>query len=223
MIREARADEDVKLDVAEHLAWDDRVDASDVKTQVVEGVVTLEGSVPSRRSLRVAESDALGVRGVLSVDNRLTVKPPEGLALPTDSMISDDVHYLIRLYPEINIADLKVAVIGGVVRLQGSVDSYWKKTWLEELAEGVTGVQTVRNELSVVPSDDMVDKAIAERIESALARSARVDATNVTLNVEEGNVHVFGSVRNHGAREAVLEACGYTRGVRHVESHLGIG
>jgi osmotically-inducible protein OsmY len=223
MIRECRKDDDVRADVVDHLEWDERVDASNVKVGVSNGVVALTGSVSSRRSSQAAECDALELQGVKSVDNRLKVRPPEGLALPTDSMISDDIHYLVRLYPEINLADLHMRVRSGVARLKGSVDSYWKKAWIEELASQVTGVLAVRNELAVVPSDDMLDKTIAEHITAALSRNISVESSDINVNVEKGEVHVFGTVRNQAAREAVLNACRYTRGVRRIESHLTIG
>jgi len=47
-----------------------------------------------------------------------------------------------------------VEVVGGVVKLEGTVDSSYMKLQAEELASAVMGVRSVQNELQVLPSGD---------------------------------------------------------------------
>jgi hypothetical protein len=68
-----RSDERVREDVCERLSAHGRLDCSDIEVSVDGGEVTLEGTVANRRSKRLAEDLADGVRGIVDVHNRLTL------------------------------------------------------------------------------------------------------------------------------------------------------
>ena len=70
----ARSDERIREDVSEHLADDETIDAGDITVEVSDGVVTLSGSVDTRRLKHRAEDIADCCSGVKDVQNRLTVK-----------------------------------------------------------------------------------------------------------------------------------------------------
>ena len=69
----SRTDADIQRDVIESLYWDTRVDAADVGVLVDDGRVTLVGTVPTYRARAAARDDALVIRDVTEVDNRLAV------------------------------------------------------------------------------------------------------------------------------------------------------
>ncbi len=69
-----RSDERIKEDVSERLSSDDEVDASEVELEVKNGIVTLTGTVCSRREKRLAEDCCEDVSGVKDVTNHLRVK-----------------------------------------------------------------------------------------------------------------------------------------------------
>jgi hypothetical protein len=71
---ESRSDERIRADAADALWYRSDLDASDIDVNVKAGTVTLEGTVPSRRSKRIATEVARGVRGVRYVHNRLRVR-----------------------------------------------------------------------------------------------------------------------------------------------------
>jgi osmotically-inducible protein OsmY len=66
-----RSDDRIREDVCDRLSADDELDASDITVTVSTGEVTLEGTVPDRRSKHRAEDLADSVAGVLDVHNRL--------------------------------------------------------------------------------------------------------------------------------------------------------
>ncbi|MGY6271350.1 BON domain-containing protein [Achromobacter denitrificans] len=70
-----RTDERVREIVCEYLAHSG-LDVSDVSVSVAEGCVTLEGSVPDRRSKHRIEDSADACPGVRDVDNRIRIAPP---------------------------------------------------------------------------------------------------------------------------------------------------
>jgi hypothetical protein len=72
-----RSDESVFEDACGRLSDHGWLDAGDIEVRVENGEVILEGTVPDRRSKRLAEDLVAGVRGVWDVHNRLRV-PREG-------------------------------------------------------------------------------------------------------------------------------------------------
>jgi len=69
-----RPDERIWEEVNERLEEDGEIDATDISVQVVNGEVTLEGTVGGRRIKRLAEDLAESVRGVRDVHSRLRVE-----------------------------------------------------------------------------------------------------------------------------------------------------
>lgn len=75
-----RSDESIREDVCEALAYEGRVDATDITVEVKNGEVTLEGEVADREQKRLAEELAARCRGVEDVHNRLRLHRDEPTA-----------------------------------------------------------------------------------------------------------------------------------------------
>lgn len=71
-----RSDERIQDDVNDRLTWHGYLDARDIEVRVDDGVVTLSGTVDSRRAKRMAEDVADNVPGVWDVNNNLTIREP---------------------------------------------------------------------------------------------------------------------------------------------------
>jgi len=69
-----RADDVIREDVCEALAYQHELDASDIEVAVKDAEATLTGTVRDRHAKRAAEHFAEGVRGVDDVHNRLTIQ-----------------------------------------------------------------------------------------------------------------------------------------------------
>ncbi len=74
-----RSDERILEDVCERLTQHGQLDASDIKVDVNNGEVTLNGNVNSRRDKRVAEDIADTVSGVNDVQNNLHVNKQQNM------------------------------------------------------------------------------------------------------------------------------------------------
>ncbi|MFP4071883.1 MAG: BON domain-containing protein [Desulfovibrionales bacterium] len=215
-------EEKIKRDVVEQLYWDDRVDASQVLVRVFEGVVTLSGTVSSRQARESAEQDAWVISGVMKVQNLIEIEPLGELTIPTDEEIRKHLENLYVLNPDIESATVYVSVEDGVAGLRGTVDSYWKKLKAEQLASEVRGIRRVVNELSVVPTNTISDKAIADRVMDALERNMNVDAGSVDVTVEEGIVVLSGRVLTPNSYWSAQQTAMFTSGVREVHNKLTI-
>lgn len=217
-----KTDEIIKKDVVDQLFWDDRVDASNIKVDVSKGAVTLSGNVPNHNALRSALEDTFALREVRSIVNNLIVEYPGSQSLPTDYNLRTNIEGILLLNSSIDSSEIDVNVQDRVATLEGSVDSYWKKLKAEELTFDVTGIMGVNNLLSVVPSQDVLDKTIAEDIIKAFNRNVFIDVNDVDVQVEDGMVTLFGTVQDWSAQQAALNIAKYTSGVRDVKNDLTI-
>jgi hypothetical protein len=69
-----RPDDRIQEDVCERLTHDPEIDAGEIEVGVLNGEVTLSGTVPDRTTKHAAEDVVYGVSGVKEVDNCLRVK-----------------------------------------------------------------------------------------------------------------------------------------------------
>jgi osmotically-inducible protein OsmY len=83
-----RSDERIREDICDRLSDDDEVDASDITVSVKEGIVTLEGTVPDRRTKHRAEDIADSTSGVRDVSNSLRAR--KGLIQEFSDKLSGD-------------------------------------------------------------------------------------------------------------------------------------
>ena len=216
----ARLDENIKADLVDELYWDDKVDASDVKVEVSDGKVILSGTVPNYSARTAALNDAWMIDGVIEVHNFLIVQLPSTFTIPSDAEIESGADLTLDWNPVIDTDDIDVSVADGVVRLDGSVDAYWKRWKAEDLVSDLKGVIDVENHLTVVPEGDFLARDIASDIESALERNLYVDAEKVTVKVEDGKATLTGTVPSYYARGRAYSAAAYTPGVVEVDNNI---
>ena len=204
------------------LARDTRIDASKIEVTVDNGRVTLSGEVPTLLGKSAATDDALAILGVTEVNNLTKVNYPPSFTLPTDEEIKENVLSRLIGSPDLDLSDLDVTVDAGVVTLKGTVDTYWKKSFLEDLVAFEAGVTFIENHVAVVPTDDLLDKAIAEDIVASLEERAIVDVDDVDVSVSDGVVALDGSVPNWAVRQTAANAVFYTAGVKTLNNNLVI-
>lgn len=217
-----RSDEAIKRDIMDEMYWDYRVDAADVKVEVDDGKVTLSGTVPSYTARIAAENDSWMIRDVKDVANRLRVKFPKTFTVPSDEEIRTNATRALAWNPDVYSLDIVVSVTAGMVKLEGTVDSYWKRWKAEDLVSDLRGVIDVENHLAVVPSDEFVDKEIAKDIEDALDRNIYVDAESITVKVENGKATLTGTVPTYYSRNKAYSSAAFTPGVTEVENEVVI-
>lgn len=214
------SDDAIRTAVVDELAWDSRIDASGITVHVNGGLVFLTGTVPSYGALSAAENDALGVSGVLGVDNELRVELPASLPVPSDTSIAENIALKLEIHPDLDASNIHVAVTAGVVMLTGTVPNHWEKQAAAQLTAGVRGVIAVENDLAVVPTAMVADETIAEAVVAALTRSGLVAAANVDVTVSRGVVQLRGKVSTAAARQVADRAASHTEGVTRVVNQI---
>lgn len=120
--------------------------AGDIVVETQEGVVTLNGAVPSLEHKRLAGVLAWWVPGSRDIINGIAVEPPE-----TDS--PDKIEAAVRIAldhdPFMDAADIRVGVRHRIVRLTGAAADDRQRHMAECDAWYVFGVDDVINEIKV--------------------------------------------------------------------------
>lgn len=218
-----RTDADIQRDVMESLYWDTRVDAADIGVLVDDAHVTLVGTVPTYRARAAAREDALVVRDVAAVENRLSVEISSQLDTPRDEELSATVEDVLAADPDLAAADIEVAVHDGTVRLTGSVPTFWERELARSVIVTLPGVRGLTNELVVVPAGDHDDVELARAVAATLTRNRHVDLSDIDIGVSKGHVTLSGQVEDDTVRQQVLDAARYTEGVTEIEDLLQVG
>ncbi len=122
--------------------------SGEIEIEVTDGVVILNGSVPSLASKRLAGVLAWWVPGSRDVINGIVVEPPEDDA---PIQIEEAVRIALEKDPFLDSSQIRVGVRGTVVRLTGLVPSEAARDAAEWDAWYVFGVDDVINEIAVGP------------------------------------------------------------------------
>lgn len=217
-----RSNEDIKNDIMDSLARDSRLKSHDVKFEISNGLVVLTGSVQSYKAREAVESDVWKISGVTAIDNRLDIVFPPGYRKPADEAILESVNDLLSWDPDIFLERITAFVHEGRVILEGSVDMLWKKIRAEELVRNTGGVLAVVNKLAVVTSGDVTDERIGQEITGLLNRNSALNVNTVSVEVQNGNVRLTGTVSNRNAFDIAEDIARYTQGVTNVDNQLVI-
>jgi hyperosmotically inducible protein len=209
--------EQIEKSIIDYLYWDPRVDASDVDIEVRNGHVKIKGLVPNDGARQGVEQDVSAIPGVVSLESDLAVKPSPNLPILTDEEIQENVERFIWANPNIDPSTIDVSAKEGFVTLTGTVDVYWKKLFVEQIAD-VRDVRGIINRLSVVPSAGILDQEIAQDITGAINRIAGGGTASVDVKVDRGRVTLSGPVPNRRVHRAVRKAAVSTPGVIDLDS-----
>jgi osmotically-inducible protein OsmY len=201
------------------LADDRLVHADAIAVEAIGDEVILRGTVGSPVQQAEAVRTARAVPGVERVDDMLHVRP-----LGYNRRIDADTEaaVLAALIEDDDRAatGIDVAAHGDSVTLTGSVELMAQRDHAERVALRVAGVEHVRNELRVlrmVSADD-----VAERVTDAIGLDAIVGADRITVDVNDNDVTLTGTVRSPQQRAAALAAAANAPGVADVRDEITV-
>lgn len=236
-----RGDERVREDVCDRLTADGRVDASDITVHVQNGEVTLEGTVDDRAMKRRAEDTTDAVDGVRQVHNRLTVQNENRSNEEMQPFQWGGERGWRGWDPE--------AGRGGFATRERGNDQGRERGYGAAVAGGYAGYDqpdrhrdsmrqgrpaSMRDEqrgawLGEEPgrfgrrgpkgyqrSDDRIREDVCDR----LTADDGVDATNVSVSVQGGEVTLEGSIDDRSMKRRAEDCADAVAGVRQVHNRL---
>jgi len=225
----SRSDEEIRKNVVEALLYDAATDSYELKPEVKDGVVTLDGTVQSYREKQLAVYVAKSVKGVKEVNDNIVLdskseRPDEQIVADVRSVIDNDV-WLTNSFIATDVKD-------GVVTLTGTVGSAAQHNRASMLA-WTAGVKSVNAErLNVEPWAQSIDqrkKAVAtddrqieQAVHDAFVYDPRVYSLNPSVDVDKGVVTLTGVVDSLKARRAAEQDARNTIGVWRVKNLLKV-
>jgi osmotically-inducible protein OsmY len=225
-----RGDAELRQRVEAALRENPATESWEIRTTVIDGVVTLEGTVESWTEKQLAGRVAKGVGGVVGLNNRLGVVYP---VHRSDEEIRQDVAERLRWDARVQDGLIEVEVDEGQVRLSGIVGSAAEKRqagW-DSWVAGVEGVDDSGlevkwwvgdSDLRHDPTPPKTDAEIAAALGRALGYDPRVPAAGVTPGADGGWVTLRGVVSDLAAKRAAERLARHTTGVVGVTNRIKV-
>jgi osmotically-inducible protein OsmY len=213
-----KTDLELRQDVERELAWDPKVDASNIAVTAKNGVVTLTGQVRYFIDRCEAEGVAKRVFGVTGIADDIEVTL--GGTRPNDTDLTERVLHTLSSNVSVPSDMIRPVVRDGWVTLEGKVQWHYQKTAAAEAVRYLQGVKGVTNSITI---DNPVEPLeVGKRITEALTRNARIDARQISVRASGHTAILDGSVRSVVERDEAEMAAWSAPGVNLVENHLSV-
>lgn len=123
-------------------------------------------------------------------------------------------------------ADVNVDVYRGDVKLSGFVDNANDKARAAEVARGVEGVKSVKNDIAVGESSSagevVDDTVLTAKVKTALIASPDTKAHQINVETKDGVVQLSGFVDSNSAKSAATSVAKSVTGVKDVKNELSV-
>ena len=211
-------DSQLRQDIIAELEFDPSFGGEHIGVAVDKGVVTLGGHVESYAEKLAAIAAARRVKGVHAIAENIEVHCPYEKKT-TDDQIAKRARDILKWDVLVPPNAVDVLVHEGWVTLSGNVNWYFEKISAEDDIRKLSGVRGIANMIAIKPPIDSAD--VKSKIDSALKRHGEIDATAISVSVENGNrVVLAGTVGNWSERRAIEDAAWSAPGVASVEDRL---
>jgi osmotically-inducible protein OsmY len=170
----ALSDNDIAKAIRRFIGEDPALVGQTADIVVVEGIVSLSGSVTNLLARDKAGEIARTIRGVRAVVNRITVDA----STRTDDEIKSDVMRALLGDRAVRVNTLGASVKGGIVTLSGATDSWQDKALLLDEAKAVAGVRGVEDTVVFKPGgaprpESEIASEVKRRIDNDCGSMAR--------------------------------------------------
>lgn len=236
----------ITAEVRAHYFGSDAVKAQNIDVETNDGVVTLQGSVPTSAAKTEAANLARRVSGVTDVRDELTIEETATATTETDednpNWITARVEAQYFRNETLKPSSIDVSTSNkGVVTLEGTVPSEAGRTEAVQIARSTDGVTDVRDELDVrmtnasgerasasasdaaqEVSETITDSWITAKIQSKYFLDPDVKGRHINVDTNDGVVTLRGNVGSYSERRQAASMARSADGVREVRDELRV-
>jgi len=149
----------------------------------------------------------------------------EAKSAVSDSWLTSKTKIALFADERVKGREVRVETVSGQVFLRGKVDSDEAKTAAEEIAKGVDGVKSVKNDLQVVPPAARTavtadDKQITKAVTATLARDPQLK--KIDVRTDAGVVVLSGEVQSMAQSAKASDLAHRVDGVKSVKNELRV-
>jgi osmotically-inducible protein OsmY len=174
--------------IEQELKIDKAVSAHLLDVSVEEGVVAVSGTIDNLLARDRAIEIIASIRGVRGIVDRIEVVPVK----QTETQIRKNLLTAYALNPVIEVLEIDFSILGDIVELNGTVDSWTEKQLAERTAKGVKGIAKIINNIVVEPKQKRPADEIEAEIQKRFEIDPVIDEDNVSVMVEDGRVILEG-------------------------------
>ena len=214
-----KSDTQLQHDVLDELEWEPSIDASKIGVTAKDGVVTLTGTVHFYPDKMEAERVAKSIAGVKAVANDIEIRLP-GASERNDTDIATAALNALKWHTSMPEDKVKVTVRNGWITLEGQVDWQYQRDAASDAVRVLVGVKGVANSITLAAKPKPKD--VRAKIESALKRSAEVDASHVRVETHNGTIVLKGKVSSWSERSEAERVAWTAPGVATVDNRLAV-
>ena len=228
-----KTDQQLQHDVLAELEWEPSVDATQVGVSVVDGIVTLTGSVKNFADKWGIEHAAQQVDGVHSLAIGIDVMLP-GMHERSDADIARAAENVLKWMTYAAPDRIKVKVEKGWITLTGGLDAEHQRQAAQSAVRhlmGVTGVSDqmttsgrAQFDLGPLPNAELAPNSssgmVKQGIVEALNRRAKTSTESIAVEVDGHHITLRGRVNSWAERELVKRSAWATSGVTQVTDHM---
>ncbi|MCA9156743.1 MAG: BON domain-containing protein [Planctomycetales bacterium] len=221
-------DIDIVHDVQQRLEHNATIETKHLHVTCLDGQVTLDGEVADYAEEQEAGLVASEVRGVRGVNNYLISKYS---GKHSDDQIERDVWAALNRDVYLSGLPFNVNVKDGEVTLTGKVGNAYEKSRASDEIHQIEQVKAVNNRLAVDPSLGNgvrtghtwpSEEALQASLKEDLDHDSRIDAADITVDVEYGHAVLDGSVTTNREKRIAEQDAYDIVGVTSVANHLTI-
>jgi len=140
-------DRDIRAAVYEELFTDPLIDTENIVVEVLDGAVSLTGTVPAQAQCAEATAAAHRAAGVIGVDNLLAVAIPFA-GFEDDAALAQSANRALAANGSVP-AGVTAAAREGSIFLTGTVSHSVQRVAAEDTVAAVAGVLSITNEIEV--------------------------------------------------------------------------
>ena len=214
-----KTNEELEKKVIDALNWEPLLLGAEIGVLVIDGIVTLTGSVNSYVKKEEAEKAAKNVLGVKAVVEKIEVVLNDRTH-KSDNEIAQEIINTFKWHWDIPSERVQVRVENGWVYLSGSLEWNYQKEAAKKAVRVLIGVKGIVNNIMIISlSKDRINK---KDIEDAIERNRIIGNTAITVEVLDNAVTLKGNVESWFEKNEASRIAWKAPGVLEVKNNLQV-